>query len=80
MQHDAHSGSGAGRLTEQELAFINRALDGELLALKKNNHYAQELADENARQLMREHADIHQRRVEMLLALLDAPGDITKHA
>lgn len=80
MQHDAHSGSGEGRLTEQELAFINRALDGELLALKKSNHYAQELADENARQLMREHADIHQRRVEMLLALLDAPGDITKHA
>ena len=40
MQHDAHSGSGEGRLTEQELAFINRALDGELLALKKNNHYA----------------------------------------
>lgn len=80
MQHDAHSGSGEGRLTEQELAFINRALDGELLALKKNKHYAQELAEENARQLMREHADIHQRRVEMLLALLDAPGDITKHA
>ena len=83
MDHDALTGSGqAGerRLTEQELTFIGRALDGELLILKKNYEYAEEMTDENARQLMREHADIHHRRVNLLLALLDAPGDITKHA
>ncbi len=83
MEHDALAGSGpAGerRLTDQELMFVGRALDGELLALKKNHHYADEMTDENARQLMREHADIHHRRINMLLALLEAPGDITKHA
>jgi len=75
MEHDTEQ-----RLTDQELTFVQHALDGELMALKKAHHYAAEMEDENARQLMLEHADIHHRRVDMLLALLDAPGDITKHA
>nr|PZN73395.1 MAG: hypothetical protein DIU55_03465 [Bacillota bacterium] len=83
MDHDGPAGAGPGggrRLTEQELYFISRALDGELLALQKNGHYAAEMTDENARRLMREHADIHHRRIRLLLALLDAPGDINTHA
>ncbi len=71
---------GGGRLTEQELYFVTRALDAELLALQKNDYYAEEMADENARRLMQEHADIHHRRVRLLLGLLDAPDDITTHA
>ena len=75
MDHDSEH-----RLTEQELAFVQHALDGELMALKKAHHYAAEMEDDDARQLMHEHADIHHRRLDLLLALLDAPGDITKHA
>lgn len=78
---DANGGlAGEHRLTEQELTFVQHALDGEILALKKVQHYAAEMEDDNARQLLREHADIHHRRVDLLLGLLDAPGDITKHA
>lgn len=72
--------SGEHRLTEPELMYIRHALDAESLALKKSLHYAREVGDENARKLLRENADIHHRRVDMMLALLDAPGDITKHA
>lgn len=72
--------SGEHRLTEQELLYLHHALDGEMLGLKKCLHYAQEVGDENARQLLKEHADIHHRRVDMMLALLDSPGDITKQA
>jgi len=68
------------RLTEMELLHIQHGLDAEVLGLKKCLHYSQEVADENARHLMREHADIHHRRIDMMLALLDAPGDITKQA
>ncbi|MBP2019053.1 hypothetical protein J2Z79_002469 [Symbiobacterium terraclitae] len=75
MEHDSEH-----RLTDQELMFVQHALDAELTALKKAHHYAAEMEDDNARQLMLEHADIHHRRVDLLLGLLDAPGDITKHA
>jgi hypothetical protein len=68
------------RLTEMELAYVKHALDGEVLGLKKCLHYAQEVGDDQARHLFREHADIHHRRIDMMLALLDAPGDITKQA
>jgi hypothetical protein len=85
MEHNPRemaSLSGEHRLTEQELLCIQHALDAEVLGLKKCLHYAQEAGDENARQLFREHADIHHRRIDMMLALLDAPGDadITKQA
>ncbi len=83
MEHNRRelaSLDGEHRLTEQELLCVRHALDAEVLALKKSLHYAQEVADEQARQLFREHADIHHRRVDMMLALLDAPGDITKQA
>lgn len=63
------------RLTEMELLGVQHALDAEILGLKKCLHYSQEVADENARHLLREHADIHHRRIDMMLALLDAPGD-----
>jgi len=76
MVYDAEE----NRLTEQELTFVRHALDAEFLALKKAHHYAAEMEDPDARRLMHEHADIHHRRIDMLLALLDAPGDITKHA
>lgn len=68
------------RLTETELLMVQHALDAEVLGLKKCLHYSQEVGDENARHLLREHADIHHRRIDMMLALLDAPGDITKQA
>lgn len=71
---------GEHRLTEMELACMQHALDAEILGLKKCLHYAQEVSDENARNLLREHADIHHRRIDMMLALMDAPGDITKQA
>jgi hypothetical protein len=71
---------GEHRLTEMELGCVKHALDAEVLGLKKCLHYAQEVGDENARELFREHADIHHRRIDMMLALLDAPGDITKQA
>ena len=83
MEYDPNAhGSLAGehRLTEQELSFVRHGLDAEMLALKKAHHYAREMQDENARQLLQEHADIHHRRIDMMLALLDSPGDITKHA
>lgn len=68
------------RLTEVELLCLRHALDSEVLGLKKCLHYANEVGDENARSLFREHADIHHRRIDMMLALLDAPGNITKQA
>jgi hypothetical protein len=71
---------GENRLTEMELLSVKHALDSEVLGLKKCLHYAQEVGDEQARHLFREHADIHHRRIDMMLTLLDAPGDITKHA
>lgn len=83
MDHDnreLQSRQADNRLTEMELGFVQHALDAEVLGLKKCLHYSQEVGDENARQLMREHADIHHRRIDMMLALLDAPGDITKQA
>lgn len=67
---------GEHRLTETELLYLQHGLDAEVLALKKCLHYAQEVGDENARQLFKEHADIHHRRIDMMLALLDAPGDM----
>ncbi|MFZ5813878.1 MAG: hypothetical protein ACOY93_01065 [Bacillota bacterium] len=83
MEHNPRelaSLEGEHRLTEPELIFVQHALDAEVLGLKKCLHYAQEVVDEDARQLLREHADIHHRRIDMMLALLDAPGDITKQA
>lgn len=83
MEHSAHelsSLSGEHRLTEMELGCLKHALDAEVLGLKKCLHYAEDVRDESARQLLREHADIHHRRIDMMLALLDAPGDITKQA
>ncbi|MGE5673098.1 MAG: hypothetical protein ACM3XM_04340 [Mycobacterium leprae] len=71
---------GEHRLTEVELHYLREAMDAEVLHLKKCLHYAQEVQDENARSLFTEHADIHHRRVDMMLALLDSTGDITKHA
>lgn len=71
---------GENRLTEAELLGVKHALDAEVLGLKKCLHYSNEVTDENARHLLREHADIHHRRIDMMLALLDAPGDITKQA
>lgn len=70
------------RLTEQELLCVRHALDAEVLGLKKCLHYGQEVQDKQAQELFRELADRHHRRVDMMLALLDAPGDtdITKHA
>lgn len=83
MEHNPRelaSLGGEHRLTEQELIFFQHALDSEVLGLKKYLHYAEEVGDEDARQLCREHADIHHRRIDLMLALLDAPGDITKQA
>ena len=68
------------RLTEMELLMVQHALDVEVLGLKKCLHYSQEVADDNARHLLREQADIHHRRVDMMLALLDAPGDMNTQA
>lgn len=83
MEHNPRELTNLGgehRLTEQELLCVHHALDAEVLGLKKCLHYAQEVGDEDARNLFREHADIHHRRIDMMLALLDAPGDITKQA
>jgi len=83
MEHNPRelaSLEGEHRLTEQELLYVRHALDAEVLALKKSLHYAQEMADDQARELLREQADIHHRRIDMMIALLDAPGDITKQA
>ncbi len=71
---------GENRLTEAELEWVRHALDAELLGVKKALHYAEEIENENARRLMQEQADIHHRRVDMLLELLAAPGDVTKQA
>lgn len=71
---------GEHRLTEQELLCVKHALDAEVLGLKKCLHYSDEINDEQARQLFHELADIHHRRMDMMLVLLDAPGDVTKQA
>lgn len=71
---------GEHRLTEAELLMLEHSLDSEMLGLKKSLHYEAEIKDENARHLLRELADIHHRRFDMLISLLDSPGDITKHA
>lgn len=83
MEHNRRELASLGqehRLTEPELMNVHLALDAEVLGLKKCMHYAEEIGDGDARQLMEEHADIHHRRIDMMLALLDSPGDITKHA
>lgn len=83
MEHNPRelaSLGGEDRLTESELLYIRHGLDAEVLALKKCLHYAEETGDEDARQLFKEHADIHHRRFDLMLALLDSPGSITKHA
>jgi len=83
MEHSSREMASLGgehRLTEMELQMVSHALDAEVLGLKKCLHYAQEIQDDQARHLLREQADIHHRRVDMMLALLDAPGDITKQA
>ncbi len=71
---------GENRLTEAELLCVRHALEAEVLGLKKCLHYAGEVNDDQARDLLREHGDIHHRRIDMMLALLDAPGDVTKQA
>lgn len=83
MEYDSHANgnlAGEHRLTTQELSFVRHALDAEMLSLKKCRHYEEEMEDENARQLLHEQADIHHRHIDLMLSLLDAPGDITKHA
>lgn len=83
MEHSKREMASLGgehRLTEHELLCVKHALDAEVLSLKKCLHYSNEVNDEQARHLFREHADIHHRRIDMMLALLDAPGDITKQA
>lgn len=83
MEHTARelaSLQGEHRLTAMELMGIQHALDAEVLGLKKCLHYAEEMMDDEARQLLQEHADIHHRRIDLMLSLLDSPGDITKHA
>lgn len=83
METNARDTTGRGaenRITEMELSHVRHALDAEVLSLKKCLHYAQEVGDDNARQLFREHADIHHRRIDMMLALLDEPEDITRQA
>lgn len=83
MEHNARELANLGqehRLTEAELMYVRHAMDAEVLGLKKCLHYAQEVGDGDARHLLEEHADIHHRRIDMMLALLDSPGDITKHA
>lgn len=83
MEHSEREMAALGgehRLTEAELLKLRHALDSEMLGLKKAMHYEDEIADENAKHLLRELADIHHRRFDMLISLLDSPGDITKHA
>jgi|GEM_PF-1525974 len=83
MEHSAREVAALGgehRLTEAELLAVRHGLDSEVLGLKKCLHYAQEVGDGQARELFREFADHHHRRIDMMLALLDAPGDITKQA
>jgi hypothetical protein len=83
MEHSSRelaSLEGENRLTETELLCINHALQAEMLGLKKCLHYAQESGDEQAQHLLNEHADIHHRRIDMMLELLAAEGDITKAA
>lgn len=71
---------GEHRLTEPELLYVRHALDSEVIGLKKCLHYITETDDHDARELLKELGDIHHRRIDMMLTLLDAPGDITKHA
>lgn len=83
MEHSARETANLGgehRLTEAEFLYVRHALDSEFMGLKKCLHYIEEVTDHQARELLREHADIHHRRVDMLLTLLDSPGDITKQA
>lgn len=83
MEHSAREMANLGgehRLAEAELLYVRHAMDLELMGLKKCLHYVEEVTDGQARALLLEHADIHHRRVDMLLALLDSPGDITKQA
>jgi hypothetical protein len=70
------------RLTEDELTCMNHLLGAEMIGLKKCLHYAKEVQDHEARDLFRELADIHHRRIDLMLALLDAPpgADITTQA
>lgn len=74
------SGGVQHRLTESELAHIRHALDAEMMAVKKCVHYAGEIRDHDAQSLLAEHQDIHRRRIEMMLSLLDSKGDITTEA
>lgn len=83
MEHSSREMASLGgehRLTQMELLSVSHALQAEILGLKKCLHYAEECGDEQARHLMAEHADIHHRRIDMMLNLLGAEGDITKAA
>jgi len=83
MEHAAREKASLGgehRLTEQELLYVRHALDSEFLGLRKCLHYIEETADGQAKELFHEHADIHHRRIDMMLSLLDAPGDVGKQA
>lgn len=83
MDHTAREKNALGgenRFTEAELLAVQHALDAEMLGLKKCMHYANEINDEQAKSLLMEQADIHHRRMDMMLSLLDAPGDVTKQA
>lgn len=71
----------SNRLTIPELHKCQDMMDIEALMIKKCRHYAQETTDENARKLMEDHANVHERHYQMLLALVEAdPSDATKSA
>lgn len=83
MEHAAHelvSRKGEQGLTEMELAGVQHALDSEVLGLKKCLTYAAESGDDQVQRLFTEMADIHHRRIDMMLTLLEGEGDVTKRA
>lgn len=83
MEHSAEELAGLQgepRLTELELASVQQLLDGEILGLKKCQTYMEFSQDEQVRQLLAEQADIRHRRIDMMLALLEGEGDVTKRA
>lgn len=83
MEHSAQELAGRGRerrLTGAELWHLRHALDAEILGVKKAQQYIEDIEDDEARDLLREHVGIHHRRIDLMLALLDAPADVTKQA
>ncbi|HEY8346112.1 MAG TPA: hypothetical protein VIL07_02405 [Symbiobacteriaceae bacterium] len=76
----AAGGKSEGRLTEKEFSYLQHLLEGELLGLKKCLTYAEQSEDDEVRTLLREQADIHHRRIDMMIALLEGDGDITHRA